>query len=426
VAESIAQAVGAILPTLAGGRFARLPFALRFWDGSLLPANRAAGADRGTVDVGRRAVGQILHQPNQLGLSRAFISGQLRFDGPIRDVLARRSDFDGVALTPRELATIAALAVRLAGVDAVRPSLVPEAEMRARGRRHSILRDRRSVRHHYDVSNAFYRQLLGPTMVYSCAYFADPDESLDTAQERKLERICRKLRLQAGERFLDIGCGWGSLAIRAAREHGVRAVGITLSEPQAQLARERAAQAGVADRVEIRVADYRETHDGPYDKIASIGMVEHVGLAQMDAYAATIAGLLRPGGLALNHGITRLFSQHPAGPKSLIQRYVFPDGEILALEQMLGPLRAAGLEPRDVESMREHYALTLWRWVDNLTANRDAAIAEIGIERTRVWDLYMTGSALAFEDGDIDIYQTLLAKPGADPGLSLVRDDLRD
>jgi cyclopropane-fatty-acyl-phospholipid synthase len=282
------------------------------------------------------------------------------------------------------------------------------------------------VRHHYDVSNAFYRQLLGPTMVYSCAYFADPAEPLDAAQERKLERICRKLRLQAGERFLDIGCGWGSLAIHAAREHGVRAVGITLSEPQAQLARQRAAQAGVADRVEIRVADYRETRDGPYDKIASIGMVEHVGLAQMDAYATTIAGLLRPGGLALNHGITRLFSQYPAGPKSLIQRYVFPDGEILALEQMLGPLREAGLEPRDVESMREHYALTLWRWVDNLTANRDAAIAEIGIERTRVWDLYMTGSALAFEDGDIDIYQTLLAKPGADPGLSLVRDDLQD
>jgi cyclopropane-fatty-acyl-phospholipid synthase len=192
------------------------------------------------------------------------------------------------------------------------------------------------------------------------------------------------------------------------------------------MARERAAEAGVGDRVEIRVADYRQNRDGPYHNNPAIGMVEHVGLAQMDAYAATIAGLLRPGGLALNHGITRLFSQHPAGPKSLIQRYVFPDGEILPLEQMLGPLREVGLEPRDVESMREHYALTLWRWVDNLTANRDAAIAEIGIERTRVWDLYMTGSALAFEDGDIDIYQTLLAKPGADPGLPLVRDDLQD
>jgi cyclopropane-fatty-acyl-phospholipid synthase len=422
--QSVAAAIAAILPTLAEGRFARLPFALQFWDGSVLPASREAGADLGTVQVGRRAIGQILHQPNQLGLSRAFISGQLQFDGQIRDVLARRSDFDGVALTPRELATAAALAVRLAGIDALRPSLVPEAEMRAHGRRHSLVRDRRVVRHHYDVSNAFYRQLLGPTMVYSCAYFADPGESLDTAQERKVERICRKLRLAEGDRFLDIGCGWGSLAIHAARHHGVRAVGITLSEPQAQLARERAAQAGVADRVEIRVADYRETDDGPYDKIASIGMVEHVGAAQMDAYAATIARLLRPGGLALNHGITRLFSAHPAGPKSLIQRYVFPDGEILPLEQMLEALREAGLEARDVESMREHYALTLWRWVDNLTADRQAAIAQVGIERLRVWELYMVGSALAFEDGDIGIYQTLLAKPGADPGLGLVRDDL--
>jgi cyclopropane-fatty-acyl-phospholipid synthase len=426
MAETVADAISAILPTLAGGRFAALPFALAFWDGSTIPAARAAGADLGTVHVERRAIGQLLHQPNQLGLVRAFVSGQLRFDGRIRGVLARRSDFDGVSLTPRELTALAALAVRLAGVDAVRPPLVPEAEIRPRGRRHSIRRDRRAVRHHYDVSNAFYRQILGPTMVYSCAYFADPDESLDAAQERKLERLCRKLRLQPGERFLDIGCGWGSLAVHAAREHGVRSVGITLSEPQAQLARERAREAGVADRVEIRVADYRETLDGPYDKIASVGMVEHVGAAQLDAYAATIARLLRPGGLALNHGITRLFSAHPAGPKSLIQRYVFPDGEILPLDQMLAALRGAGLEAHDVESMREHYARTLWRWVDNLNADREAAIAEVGIERTRVWDLYMTGSALAFEDGDIGIYQTLLAKPGADPGLPLVRDDLRD
>ncbi len=422
--ERVAEAVGAVLPTLAGGRFAALPFALRFWDGSVLPAARDAGADLGSVDVERRAVGQVLHQPNQLGLTRAFVSGQLRFDGDIRDVLARRSHFDGVALTTRELATLAALGVRLAGVDALRPSLVPEAELRPRGRLHSVIRDRHVVRHHYDVSNAFYRQILGPTMVYSCAYFADPAESLDTAQERKLERICRKLRLRSGERLLDIGCGWGSLAIHAARHHGAHAVGITLSEPQAALARERAREAGVGDRVEIRVADYRQTADGPYDKIASIGMVEHVGSAQMDAYAATIARLLRPGGLALNHGITRLFSAHPAGPKSLIQRYVFPDGEVLPLEQVLAALRGAGLEARDVESMREHYALTLWRWVDNLLADRDAAIAQIGVERTRVWELYMTGSALAFEDGDIGIYQTLLAKPGSDPGLHLVRDDL--
>ena len=183
------------------------------------------------------------------------------------------------------------------------------------------------VRHHYDVSNAFYRRLLGPSLVYSCAYFASPDESLEAAQERKLELVCQKLRLQPGERLLDIGAGWGSLLLHAARHHGVRGVGVTLSEPQAALARARVREAGLSDRLEIRVADYREVDDGPYDKIASVGMVEHVGIAPLGAYAARIARLLRPGGLLLNHGIARMFSD-PAGDKSLIQRYVFPDGEL--------------------------------------------------------------------------------------------------
>jgi cyclopropane-fatty-acyl-phospholipid synthase len=302
---------------------------------------------------------------------------------------------------------------------------VPDSELRPTGRRHSLRRDRDTVRHHYDVSNDFYRRLLGPSLVYSCAYFADPEESLEAAQERKLERICRKLRLAPGERLLDIGCGWGSLVIHAALHHGVRAVGITLSEAQAQLARERVRDAGLSDRVEIRVADYREVRDGPYDKIASIGMYEHVGAEQLDAYADTIGQLLRPGGLALNHGISRLDST-PAGPKSLIQRYVFPDGEVQPVDDVIGALQRAGLETRDVESMREHYALTLWRWLDNLAAEEDAAVAEIGIERLRVWQLYMTGSALAFEDGDITVYQTLVAREGAAHGLGLVRDDLQE
>jgi cyclopropane-fatty-acyl-phospholipid synthase len=422
--RSVAAEVHGLLTTLAAGRFATLPFALAFWDGSRLPAGSGdPGAP--TVHVARRALGQLLHEPNQLGLTRAFVTGELRFDGELRDVLALRNHFGGVALTPRELATAAALAVRLGGLDAVRPPRVPASELRPTGRRHSLRRDRDAVRHHYDVSNAFYRRLLGPTLVYSCAYFADPEEPLDAAQERKLERLCRKLRLAPGERLLDIGCGWGSLALHAAEHHGARVVGITLSEVQAQLARERVRDAGLSDRVEIRVADYREVADGPYDKIASVGMVEHVGAAQLDAYARTIARLLRPGGLALNHGISRLGST-PAGPKSLIQRYVFPDGEVLPLEDVAGALRRAGLEVRDVESMREHYALTLWRWLDNLAAERAAAIAEVGIERTRVWELYMTGSALAFEDGDITIYQTLVTREGGAQQLGLVRDDLQE
>jgi cyclopropane-fatty-acyl-phospholipid synthase len=422
--RSVAAEVRGLLTTIADGRFAALPFGLAFWDGSALPAGTGEpGAP--TVHVQRRALGQLLHEPNQLGLTRACVTGQLSFDGPLRDVLALRNHFGGVTLTPRELAAAAALALRLGGLDALRPPRVPASELRPAGRVHSMRRDRDAVRHHYDVSNAFYRRLLGPSLVYSCAYFADADERLEAAQERKLERICRKLRLTPGERLLDVGCGWGSLALHAATHHGVRVVGITLSEVQAELARERVREAGLADRVEIRVADYREVADGPYDKIASVGMVEHVGAAQLDAYAATIARLLRPGGLALNHGISRLAST-PAGPKSLIQRYVFPDGEVLPLDDVVGALQRAGLEARDVESMREHYALTLWRWLDNLAAERDAAIAEIGIERTRVWELYLTGSALAFEDGDITIFQTLVSHGGGAPQLGLVRDDLQE
>ena len=192
--------------------------------------------------------------------------------------------------------------------EALRPVLDGGDHGPAQGLRHSVLRDRATVRHHYDASNAFYRRLLGSSLVYSCAYFEDPEDTLEAAQERKLELICRKLRLQPGERLLDIGCGWGSLLIHAAERHGVRAVGVTLSEEQAALARERVREAGLADRVEVRVADYREVHDGPYDKVASVGMVEHVGLANLGAYARTIARLLRPGGLALNHGIAQLFS----------------------------------------------------------------------------------------------------------------------
>ena len=263
--------------------------------------------------------------------------------------------------------------------------------------------------------------MLGPSLVYSCAYFESPADTLEAAQERKLELICRKLRLEAGERLLDIGCGWGSLLLHAARHHGARGIGITLSEEQASLARRRVRDAGLGDRIEIRVADYREIADGPYDKIASVGMVEHVGADRLEAYAAVIATLLRPGGLVLNHGIARLFSE-PAGDKSLIQRYVFPDGELPPLARVLGALQGAGLEARDVESLREHYVLTLRAWLANLASERDAMTAEVGAERMRVWQLYMSGSALAFADGDISVFQVLAARPGRAHHLPMIRD----
>jgi cyclopropane-fatty-acyl-phospholipid synthase len=314
-------------------------------------------------------------------------------------------------------------AARRLGALRLRTPAPPDSEARMSGRRHSLRRDRAAVRHHYDVSNDSFRTVLGPSMVYSCAYFAEPGEELDAAQERKLDVVCRKLRLEPGERFLDVGCGWGSLVVHAAERYGVRAVGITLSEPQAEEARERAAQAGVAELCDIRVADYRELADGPYDKIASVGMVEHVGAANLPEYARTLRRLLRPGGLLLNHGITRAEPQ-AWDDRSFIARFVFPDGELESLGTVVHALEEEGLEVRDVESLREHYALTLRRWLANLAAGREQAIADAGEERERIWRLYMTGSARSFERGEISIHQVLAAAPGAAHELQLVRDAL--
>jgi cyclopropane-fatty-acyl-phospholipid synthase len=420
---SVASQVQDFLGRAAGGRLARLPFAISFWDGSAIPAPDGAVAPS-TIAVERRALAHLLRQPNQLGLTRAYVAGALRVErGRLEDVLAWRSALADVRLSLGERITGLALALRVAGISLLRPPRVPGSELRPAGRRHSLRRDRTVVRHHYEISNDFYQQLLGPSLVYSCAYFAEPGESLEAAQARKLELICRKLRLAQGDRFLDIGCGWGSLVLHAAAHHGVRATGITLSQAQAQLARRRIAEAGLSDRCEIRVADYRETHDGPYDKVASVGMYEHVGAAQLDTYAQTLHRLLCPGGLVLNHGISRLASATPAGDKSLIQRYVFPDGELQPLPDIVAALHRAGLETRDVESLREHYPLTLRRWLANLDDDPDAATAAVGAERVRVWRLYLTGSALAFDDGDITLFQVLASRRDGPHGLGLVRGE---
>jgi cyclopropane-fatty-acyl-phospholipid synthase len=409
---------GTILDRVAGGELARLPFALAFWDGSVRPA--ADAPSLGVVRVRRTAIGRLLREPNQLGLVRAFVAGDLDFDGDLEALLALRARFRGLRPSASDRALTLLAALLLGGPDAVRRPPVPASELTPRGRRHSLHRDRSVVQHHYDVSNAFYRRLLGPSLVYSCAYFAQPGETLEAAQEHKLELICRKLRLTRGERLLDVGCGWGSLLLHAAERFGVRGVGITLSEQQAALARERVQAAGLAEQIEIRIADYREVRDGPYDKIASVGMVEHVGAAHLGAYAETLARLLRPGGLVLNHGIAQLFST-PAGEKSLIQRYVFPDGELPPLDHVLAALQGAGLEPRDVESLREHYTLTLGAWLANLGAERAAILAEVGAERERVWRLYLLGSMLAFADADISVFQVLATRSGAPHGLPLTR-----
>jgi cyclopropane-fatty-acyl-phospholipid synthase len=397
-----------------------LPFTLRLWDGSEL-ASPDPSPSR-LVVRSPRAVAYAIRSPGELGFARAWVSGELDLDGDLEAALAAAQRFRGMRFTARDRLSVLSAARQL-GALGLRAPEPPAAEARPRGRLHSLQRDRSSVRHHYDVSNTFYRLVLGPTMVYSCAYFASPDDSLEEAQERKLDLICRKLRLEPGERLLDVGCGWGGLVIHAAQHYGVRAVGVTLSAPQAELARARLREAGLADRCEIRVADYREVDDGPYDKIASVGMYEHVGRERLHEYARRLRALLRPGGLVLNHGIVRVVPR-PRDPDTFIARYVFPDGELHQLPSVLEALEAAGLELRDTESLREHYPLTLRRWVSNLETNRAEAVAEAGSERARVWRLYMTASAQAFDRGDISVHQVLAAAPGAAHGLPLTRDAL--
>jgi cyclopropane-fatty-acyl-phospholipid synthase len=369
------------------------------------------------------AVAYLAQAPGELGLARAYVAGQLDVEGDMYEALSRMTKAQSSSLT---LAEKLRLLQALGGPKLLLHRMPPPPQEVTQTRRwltgplHSKTRDAKAISHHYDVSNRFYELLLGPSMVYSCAYFADPGEALETAQERKLELICQKLRLEPGERLLDVGCGWGSLLLHAATHHGVRALGVTLSEAQARYARERIRLAGLEGRVEVRVADYREVRDGPFDKIASVGMYEHVGGDELVRYAATIRGLLRPGGLFLNHGIARLHSDPPASD-TLVSRYVFPDGEMRPVTDVMAAIQQAELEVRDVESLREHYTLTLRGWAANLAAHRDEAIAEVGAERERVWRLYIPGSALAFEDGDITVYQVLAARSGAPHRLPLTR-----
>jgi cyclopropane-fatty-acyl-phospholipid synthase len=262
--------------------------------------------------------------------------------------------------------------------------------------------------------------VLGPSMVYSCAYYEQPDDSLERAQERKLDLICRKLMLGPGQRLLDVGCGWGSLALHAAQHYGAEVLGITLSEPQARFARERAAELGLGHQVRFEVADYRELSGERFDKIASVGMFEHVGQAQLTDYFERLRRLLEPGGLLLNHGIGRLLP-HPPETDEFIARYIFPDGELLPLADVIASVQQAGLEPRDVESLREHYALTLRAWTANLRAHRAEATAIVGDERVRTWELYMLASALGFEDAEITVYQVLVTRGEGPHGLPLDR-----
>ena len=380
-------------------RIPERPFTVEFWDGTRLPASASDGP---TFYVrSPRAAAHVLRAPGQLGLGRAYVSGEIEVSD-MDAVIKLLDSWEPPALEREDKRALLLGAVRAAGLTL--PPRRPDSELRPSGRRHSKERDARAVRHHYDVSNEFFSLFLDDSMTYSCAVFSLGAETLEAAQEEKLEMVCRKLALKEGERVLDVGCGWGSFPLWAATRHGARVLGITLSPPQAEKARRRAEEAGVGERVEIRVMDYRDLAGERFDAIASIGMVEHVGEEQIDVYARTLAGLLEPGGRLLNHGIARLRHSDPAaGPFS--ERYVFPDADPLHLSRVLLALERAGFLTRHVEEFGADYAETLRHWARRLDENLDRAVALAGPERVRVWRLYLRMARNGFESGFLSIYQ---------------------
>jgi cyclopropane-fatty-acyl-phospholipid synthase len=377
------------------------PFTVRFWDGVELNAT----APNGLVFSLRSpaAIGHVLRAPSQLGLGRAYVSGELEvsdLDGLI-DLLGsfHAPPLDGAARVRLALAALKAYGPAL-------PPPVPPSELRPEGRRHSRERDARAVRHHYDVSNDFFGLFLDESMTYSCAVFSRGASTLEEAQREKLDLVCRKLALREDERLLDVGCGWGGLLLHAARSYGVRAVGITPSPAQASHARARVRECGLDDRIEIRLADYRDLAGERFDAIASIGMVEHVGSTQIDDYASRLARLLAPDGRLLNQGIARLRHTDPeAGAFS--ERYVFPDAAPLHLSRVLTAFERARFVTTHVEGFQADYAETLRHWAERLDSRRAEAERIAGGERVRVFRLYLRAARSGFRSGFLSIYQVL-------------------
>ncbi len=404
------------------GSAATGPVGVRLWDGTPWPD---ATPRRATVVLRHPGALRAMFLPgNELGLAEAYLYDDFDVEGDMEAVFALADQIAGATEGWRKKLPIArdlqGLPAR-AGQRATR-----RGPARLAGRRHSIERDRQAVTYHYDVSNEFYALWLDRRLVYSCAYFQTVDEELDVAQGRKLDYICRKLRLRPGQRLLDVGCGWGGLVMHAAQCYGADATGITLSRPQADLASERIAAAGVADRCRVVVRDYREVNESSaYDALVSVGMFEHVGAANLPAYFALARQLLRPGGVFLNHGIANTATARAQSGPSFSNTYVFPDGELVPINVTLRAAEEAGFEVRDVESLREHYALTLRHWVRRLEANHERALELVDEPTYRVWRLFMSGSAHGFQAGRLNVYQALLVKPkeSGQSALPLTRED---
>jgi cyclopropane-fatty-acyl-phospholipid synthase len=395
-------------------------FTVRFWDGAVLAAttsgqngSHANGTGPTFTVRSPKAIAHVVRAPGELGLGRAYVAGDLEVDD-LDKAIDLIDDFEEPRLDRATRARLSIAALRAVGLTL--PPRAPKGELRLKGRSHSKERDSKAVRHHYDVSNEFFELFLDKSMTYSCAVFSRGAKTLEQAQYAKLDLVCKKLDLKEGERVLDVGCGWGAFVIHAAAHYGVSAVGITLSARQAELARRRIAEAGLSDRVEVRVTDYRDLHGERYDAIASIGMVEHVGESQIDVYAQKLKSLLGRDGRLLNHGIAHL--PHGLGYHGdFTQRYVFPDGDPLHLSRVQMALERAGFVSEHVEEFGRDYYDTLSEWVKRLDENLGRAEQLAGPERLRVWRLYLRSARNIFKTQFVSIYQ-VLAKPvtGTQPG----------
>jgi cyclopropane fatty-acyl-phospholipid synthase-like methyltransferase/DUF1365 family protein len=406
-AERLAQLVERVVGLPASD----LPVRVRAWDGSEI-----GPPDGPTLVIrNRRALRRLVWAPGELGLARAYVTGDIDVEGDLTDgfrrawALGRSRRVRSAAPRRTALLRAAGSAARLGAVGA--PPRPPASEARLSGRLHSLLRDRAAISHHYDLSNEFYELLLDESMAYSSAYFAAPDQSLADAQRAKLDLVCHKLGLQPGMRLLDVGCGWGSLLLHAAEHYGVHAVGVTLSAQQRDFVSKRIADRGLADRVEVRLQDYRELTgiDGSFDAVSSIEMGEHVGEDQYPTYAAILHRALRPSGRLLLQQMSRRSDAAPGGG-AFIESYIAPDMHMRPLSQTLGHLEVAGFEVRDVEAMREHYVRTVRAWLDTFESRWDRFVALQGEEVARVWRLYLVGGALSFEEGRMGVDQVLAVR----------------
>ena len=402
---SIGEAIARVMP--------ELPIRLTAYDGS------SAGPPDARVRIhlrNERGLSYILTAPGDLGLARAYVSGDLDLEGTHPGdpydalVLMNHARFKMPA--PAELIRI----VRGLGLSHLKPPPPPPQEALPRwrrvfeGMRHSKTRDAEAIHHHYDVSNRFYEMVLGPSMTYTCACYPREDASLEEAQADKYDLVCRKLGLRPGMRLLDIGCGWGGMVRHAVREYGVTALGVTLSRDQASWAQEAIKREGLDDVAEVRWGDYRDVTESGFDALSSIGLTEHIGVRNYPSYFSFVRARLRPGGRVLNHCITRKDNRSREKTGAFIDRYVFPDGELTGSGRIITEMQDAGLEVRHEENLREHYALTLTAWCRNLVDNWDECVREVGEGTAKVWGLYMAGSRLAFERNEIQLHQVLASR----------------